>query len=142
MDIEDLDEVLRMESSSSLTPWSKGMFIEEMLNPYAHCFIIKLKENLDLGAVGFICFRNIGDESELFNLCVHPQYRHLGMGKKLMQFYIDFSFKMGIRTFYLDVSPSNWPAIHLYQLFSYQVMGVRPKFYQGKLDAVTMMKKV
>jgi ribosomal-protein-alanine acetyltransferase len=142
MEFEDLDEVLSMEASSSQTPWSKKMFIEELRNPLAHCFIVKNEGTPGNQALGFICFRNMGDESELLNILVHPQHRQLGMGKKLIQFYIDFCNQTQIRSFHLEVNASNLSAIHLYQLFSYHTVGVRKKFYQGKFDALRMVRKV
>ena len=141
METKDLDEVLDMEASSSLNPWSKNMFIEEMKNPFAFCFIIKIRGMLNHPAIGYICFRNIEDESELLNICVHPQYRQMGIGKKLMQFYIGFCRKMKIKTFYLEVNALNQSAVHLYRHFSYQSLGMRRKFYQGKFDALLMTKK-
>jgi len=141
METNDLDEVLDMEASSSLTPWSKNLFAEEMKNPFAYCFIIQMKGTSKNQVMGFICFRKIGDESELLNLCVHPQYRQMGIGKKLMLFYIGFSRKMKIKTFYLEVNALNQPAVHLYRHFSYQSLGMRRKFYQGKFDALLMTKK-
>lgn len=141
MDIKDLDEVLKVVVSS-LNPWSKNMFTEEMRNPLSYCYTIKMKGISEHSMVGFICFRNIVDESELLNLCVHPLYRQLGIGKKLMEFYIDFCSKINIKTFYLEVNALNQPAVHLYQLFSYQSVGMREKFYQGKFDALLMVKKV
>ena len=141
MENKDLDEVLGMEASSFPNPWSKNMFIEEMKNPFAYCFIIKMKGISKPVVMGFICFRNIGDESELLNICVHSQYRQMGIGKKFMQFYIGFCRKMKIKTFYLEVNVSNQPAVHLYHLFSYQSLGMRKKFYQGKFDALLMVKK-
>jgi ribosomal-protein-alanine N-acetyltransferase len=141
METNDLDEVLDMEASSSLTPWSQNLFAEEMKNPFAYCFIIQMEETSKHQVMGFICFRNIGDESELLNLCVHPQYRQMGIGKKLMLFYIGFSRKMKIKTFYLEVNALNQPAVHLYRHFSYQSLGMRRKFYQGKFDALLMIKK-
>jgi len=92
--------------------------------------------------VGFICFRNIEDESELLNICVHPHYRQSGIGKKLMQFYTGFCIKKKIKAFYLEVNASNRSAVHLYQSFSYQQLGIRKKFYQGKSDAFLMARKV
>jgi [ribosomal protein S18]-alanine N-acetyltransferase len=141
METNDLDEVLDMEASSSLNPWSNNMFAEEMKNPCAYCFIIQMKGTSKHQVMGFICFRNIGDESELLNICVHPQYRQMGIGKKLMQFYIGFCRKMKIKTFYLEVNALNQSAVHLYQHFSYQSLGMRRKFYQGKFDALLMTKK-
>jgi len=142
MDDEDLDEVLSIETSSSPNPWSKKMFVEELLSSFAHCFVIKNEGTLRDPIIGFICFRNIGEESELHNIVVHPQHRQLGVGKRLMEFYIDFCRQMQIKTFHLEVNSSNPSAIHLYELFSYQPVGVRKKFYQGKFDALYMVKKI
>ena len=142
MDIDDLDEVLAIDNSSSLTPWSKKMFIKEIRNPFTNCFVIKMEEGKKPSVIGFICFQTIKDESELHNICVHPLYRQLGMGKKMMQFYIDFCSQIGIKSFYLEVHSSNQSAIRLYQYFSYQPFGMRKKFYQGKFDALLMTKKV
>ena len=142
MDEKDLGEVVAIATSSTSNPWSINMFIEEMFSPLSYCFVIKMKGDSNYYLIGFICFRNIEDESELLNLCVHPQYRHLGIGKKLMQFYIGLCSKMKIKTFYLEVDSSNQVAIHLYQLFAYQLMGKRKKLYQGKFDALLMMKKI
>jgi ribosomal-protein-alanine N-acetyltransferase len=141
MDKKDLGEVVSIAASSSLNPWSMNMFIEEVLNPIAHCFVVKMRKVSKHPLVGFICFRNIEDESELLNICVHPQYRQLGVGKILMQFYIGFCSKMKIKTFYLEVDSLNQSATHLYRSFSYQPVGIRKKFYRGKFDALLMMKK-
>jgi ribosomal-protein-alanine N-acetyltransferase len=141
MDTQDLDEVLDMERSSSLTPWSRNQFIEEMNHPWAHCFIIKPEGILRHYVRGFICFRNIGEESELFNICVHPQYRQIGIGKRLMQFYIRFCSQRKIKAFYLEVNASNCSAMNFYQGFAYRSMGMRKKYYQGTIDALLMVKR-
>lgn len=140
MDVHDLDEVLKMESSSSV-PWSKKMFIEEMQNPLAHCFVINMKEGPGGRVIGFICFRNVGEESELLKICVHPQYRQKGIGKRLMRFYTEFCKSKKIKAFYLEVDASNRAAVHLYQSFSYEPLAIRKKFYHGRSDALLMVRK-
>jgi len=142
IDIQDLEEVLSIETSTSLTPWSPKMFLEEMQNPLAYCFVMKREDGLKPSVIGFICFRNVTEESELLNIRIHPHYRQRGFGKKLMQFYMDFCTPLGIKTFYLEVNVSNQAAIHLYQYFSYKTFGSRKNFYQGKFDALLMLKKV
>lgn len=141
MEREDLDEVLLIETSSSLTPWSREMFLEELRNPLAHSFVYRGDEPQGHPLAGFICFRNVGEESELLNIGVHPLYRRMGIGRKLMQFYIEFGKAEQIKTFYLEVHVSNPPAIRLYERFSYQLAGTRKKFYQGKFDALMMVKR-
>jgi ribosomal-protein-alanine N-acetyltransferase len=142
MEAEDLDEVLWIEHSSSHSPWSKKMFVEELENPFAHCFTMRDEEAPRHHVTGFICFRNIRDESELLNIGVHPHFRQLGIGKRLMEFYFDFCEKEPIKAFFLEVNSSNASAIHLYQLFYYQPIGMRKKFYQGKFDALLMVRKI
>jgi [ribosomal protein S18]-alanine N-acetyltransferase len=142
MEIRDLEDVHAIETTSSLTPWSKRMFMEEMSHPYAFCFVVTSKEPSDPRVVGFICFRNIGEESELLNICVHPDHRHVGFGRELMEFYTAFSLQRGMKTFHLEVNRANPSAVRLYHSFCYQPVGVRPKFYRGEFDALRMMKRV
>jgi ribosomal-protein-alanine N-acetyltransferase len=142
MNFNDLDEVLSIAASSPLNPWSKNMFIGEMRNPFSHSFTVRIQETSNPPVLGFICFRNIEDESELLNICIHPEHRLSGIGKTLMQFYIGFCTKRKITTFYLDVDASNRIAVNLYQSFSYQLLGIRKNFYQGKFDALLMVKKI
>ncbi len=139
---EDLAEVFSIETSDPVAPWSMNMFLAEMEHPLAHCFVIMRNDALNDSVIGYVCFRNVTEESELFKLCVHPSYRQLGIARKLMEFYIEFSSRMGVRTFYLEVNASNQPAIHLYQSFSYQPSGTRRKFYQESFDALLMMRQV
>lgn len=141
MNAKDLDDVVAIATSSTSNPWSRNMFLEEMLNRFAYCFVYRRKGSKQ-PLVGFICFRIVGDESELLNIGVHPQYRQMGIGKNLMQFYIGFCKEMGMKKSYLEVDSLNQPAIHLYQLSSYQTQGIRKKFYRGKFDALLMVKKI
>ncbi len=139
---EDLGEVFLIETSEPAAPWSLNMFLAEMEHPLAHCFVIKRENGFNHHVVGYVCFRNVTEESELLKLCVHPGYRKLGIARKLMEFYIEFSSQMGVRTFHLEVNASNQPAIHLYESFSYQPSGTRKKFYQESFDALLMMRQV
>ena len=131
-----------METTSSPTPWSKQMFIQEFDHPYASCFVMIAKEPAEPQVIGFICFRNVGEESELLNICVHPDHRHLGVGRELMAFYTDTSLQRGTKMFHLEVNRANPVALRLYDSFSYLPVGVSPKFYRGECDAVRMTKRV
>ncbi len=139
---QDLSQVFPIETSDPVAPWSMKMFLGEMEHPSAHCFVIMRNDGLNDSVVGYVCFRNVAEESELLKICVHPGYRQLGFAKKLMQFYLEFSYRMGVRTFHLEVNASNHPAINLYQSFSYRPSGTRKKFYQENLDALLMMRQI
>jgi len=136
MKIEDVEEVLPIAATSILNPWSRDMLLGEVAHPFSHCFLI-CREEEDV-PLGFICFRNIGEESELLNICIHPMHQKKGLGKRLMEFYIDFCSQKGVKKYYLEVNPQNIPAFRLYQSFAYQEAGKRKNFYQGKYEALLM----
>ncbi len=137
MDLEDLEEVLSIDASSSVEPWSKEMFLGEMVHPHGHCFVVGTEGG---PVLGYLCFRTLGEESELLNLAVHPSYRRQGIGTHLMRFYLDFCRGHGARQFYLEVERRNRQAIRLYKNFFYRTVGLRPRFYQGKFDALILRR--
>ena len=139
MEATDVDDIVKLGITGSSDPWSRHMFLGEMANPLSHCFVAR--EMGSCRAVGFICFRNVGEESELLNIGIHPLDRHKGNGRKLMEFYIDFCHERDVKRFYLEVNALNQVAIHLYRSFSYRPVGTRTKFYEGKFDALLMMKE-
>lgn len=139
MEAKDVDPILPMASASLLNPWSKEMFLGELIHPLSHCYY--LCEQKAIGEevpAGFICFRVMGEESELLNIYIHPRHRQKGLGRWLMKFYINFCKQKEVQKFYLEVDPLNLPAIRLYQSFAFRQAGVRKNFYRGRYDAMMM----
>ncbi|OGP65680.1 MAG: ribosomal-protein-alanine N-acetyltransferase [Deltaproteobacteria bacterium RBG_13_47_9] len=139
MEATDVDEIVTLEVTCSSDPWSRNMFLGEMSNLLSHCFVARGMDSPRV--LGFICFRNVGEESDLLNICIHPQHRQRGIGKRLMEFYIDFCRRRDVKRYYLEVNSLNQPAIRLYRSLSYQSTGVRAKFYARTFDALLMMKE-
>jgi len=143
MEIEDVEEVLPIAAATTYNPWSRKMILEEIAHPFSNCFLLCRKtESKAPLSLGFLCFRQVGEESELLNLCIGPEFRQQGFGKKLMSFYIYFCEKQGVNQYFLEVSVSNTPAIHLYHSFGFQSLGTRKNFYQGRHDALLMTRSV
>ncbi len=136
---QDLPDVLAIEKRSSVTPWSERMFLDEFSNPFAFCYVIE-EGGAVKRLVAYICFRILGNESEVLNLCVSPSWRGQGFGRKLMEFYLESCLAQGVERSYLEVCSSNDRAMGLYRSLSYEVVGRRKRFYQGRFDAFTLMK--
>ena len=141
MDESDLDEVAEMDASSRPTPWSRQSFFQELQNPFSYCFTLKKEIDSHARNIGFLCFRIVGEESEILSLVIHPKYRRKGSGKQLMKFYIDFCSQREIKAFYLETGASNQGAICLYESFSYHPIAIKRKYYQGEEDALLMMRR-
>ena len=142
MTLDDLDQVVWMESRCSLVPWSREAFVNEMSSPPTHFFTLKTTGRSPTVLIGFICFRTVEDESELLNLCVHPEYQRMGFAQDMMTFYIHFCRTMNIRKMFLEVGCTNQAAIRLYESLSYEPVGKRPRFYQGRIDALVMRREL
>ncbi len=139
MEKEDVEGVLPIAATNLLNPWSKNMFLEELAHPFSHCFLLSHQnDGHQDNPLGFLCFRNLGEESELLNLAISPDHRQKGLAKKLMEFYINFCYQKGVKKYYLEVHPQNIPAVRLYQSFAYQPTGRRKNFYQDKYEALLM----
>ena len=139
MSPDDLDQILEMEAPSP-SPWSRDMFLQEMSLPLAHCFSLRIEETPESPIIGFVCFRMVGDESELLKICVHPDHGRAGWGRRLMAFHLAYCRSRGIKTSFLEVSRNNDPALRLYKRFGYRRIGTRPNFYEGTVDAFLMVR--
>lgn len=56
----------------------------------------------------------------VYTFAVHPEFLKQGIGRKIMQFVIDYAGSLGMKAVRLDVYEKNAPAIHLYEEFGFQ----------------------
>ena len=94
---------------------------------------------------GFSLLRTVADEAELLLLAVARGAQRRGVGKSLLEHFVDHGRGNGIRRLHLEVRDGN-PAIAMYQDFGFKTEGRRPKYYSGQdgsqYDALTMARKL
>ncbi len=140
----DLKDVVTIENLSFSIPWSEEMFRSELSLDFSHNFTGKLhlNENRNI-LVGYICSWLFDGEAHILNIAVHPDYRRMGLGTYLMQFFIDFCRWKKAKTLSLDVRSSNHPAIEMYRKMGFRKRGLRPHYYADNgEDAVIMALKL
>lgn len=81
------------------------------------------------------------DEAEIQTLAVDPDYHGRGIGTQLFAKLINTLRERGAAFVYLEVRPSNTPAIKLYEHFGFQVFGNLEKYYSNG-DALLMMRNL
>lgn len=88
---------------------------------------------------GGVIIRKTLDEVEILNIAVHPDYQGQGIGTDLMArvllYYAD------VRVYILEVAIDNVPAIQLYTSAGFEVVGIRPQYYNrptGMVDGFIM----
>jgi peptidyl-dipeptidase Dcp len=65
--------------------------------------------------VGFMLLMNRGSEAQLRYFIILPEYRGIGLGKKLMELYLEFLKISGYRKSYLWTTHELYTAAHLYK---------------------------
>lgn len=95
--------------------------------------------------LGFSLYRTIASDSELLLLAVLPDRQRRGIGRRLLNHFIDDSKKSGAKTIHLEVRDGN-PAIRLYESIGFAAAGRRKNYYRGtdgtNRDALTFALNV
>ena len=93
--------------------------------------------------IGFAFWLTVVDNSELLLLAVLPELRGQGVGKILLEEWIDRSKEARVQNLFLEVRETN-NALDFYRLFGFDVIGKRPNYYKlpdgNNLAALTMKK--
>lgn len=75
------------------------------------------------------------------NIAVHPEFRGMGIGNKILEELIKLCEKRNIPSMTLEVRISNTIAQNLYKKFGFKEAGVRKKYYgDNDEDALIMWR--
>ncbi|HEX6217650.1 MAG TPA: GNAT family N-acetyltransferase, partial [Sphingomicrobium sp.] len=92
-------------------------------------------------AVGFGLQRIIAGDGELLLLAVHPDHRRRGIGRHLLNHFLDDARDAGSSRVHLEVREGN-PAVAMYRSAGFKTVGRRRKYYHGRtggqFDALTL----
>ena len=94
---------------------------------------------------GFSLFRTVADEAELLLLAVAPDHRRRGIGRMLLDQFMDHARNVGASRVHLEVREGN-PAVIMYRQAGFNLAGRRPKYYRGRFggdfDALTLSRSL
>jgi [ribosomal protein S18]-alanine N-acetyltransferase len=139
MSIRDLPEILSIEKESFASPWTVGMFKDELKVPQSQCLVarIGLREDSIIG--GYIIFWIVADEAHLHNLAVKKEFRRQGLARHLIDIMFEMSRQAGLKKQTLEVRESNAEAIRLYEKCGFVVRGRRPLYYTDTREDALIM---
>ena len=131
---ENIHGVAELAKCCFSTPWSEDIYRRELENPQSVGFVCT-----DGGrVVGMIHCNFVLDELTLNTLCIAPEYRRLGLAKRLWNAVREMM--QGVCTVcYLEVRESNQAARRLYERCGFREVAVRKNYYERpREDAVLM----
>lgn len=139
MTVSDIAEIARIERDVFSDPWSEESLRYLCGGGSAVGAVIR-----DGGAVAaYGGMEYAADEAHITNIAVRPEYRRRGYAAAVMRFLGDFAKSRGAERAFLDVRPSNKPAIALYTKLGYLPAGTVPHGYSHPTeDALVMVKNL
>ena len=91
--------------------------------------------------LGFSLFRIVGGEAELLLLAVDPDHPGRGVGRLLLEEFVEHARRAGATRVHLEVREGN-PAVAMYRRAGFEPAGRREKYYRGRddrqYDAITL----
>ena len=134
---EDVDDIFEISSLSFNTPWSYESIKSEINNPLAKYIVALDLDNKKI--IGFIGAWIIASEADIVNIAVHPKYRNLGIGSKLLSSFIELGRNEDWYKITLEVRESNLSAQKLYSKYNFKVDGIRKNYYEDTKENAILM---
>jgi ribosomal-protein-alanine N-acetyltransferase len=143
MKAADLDEVMVVERACFGNPWTRWYFMQELQrNPLSHLFVLRILHNGKESIVGFLVCWILNAELHINNIAIHPDWQSRGLGRKLMEFAMDFGKKNHCHCAALEVRVSNARAIELYKRLGFVVIGQAQRYYDDGENAYILRRQI
>ncbi len=136
MQLRDLETVIGIEREIYPFPWTSGNFRDSLLSGYSCWVCEKAGPVVAYGVVMLAA-----DEAHVLNIGVARDWQRRGIGRALMEHLVGVARDYGAATVFLEVRPSNGPALRLYERMGFNEIGVRKNYYpaaKGREDAIVM----
>ena len=137
MTINDFEEIADNLEENFDNFWSASILKQEIENSFnlpKYYFVAKLNSEI----VGFCGVSQILDELDITNIVTKKDKRNSGIASSLLTKIISFANTLNIKTITLEVNENNTSALHLYEKFNFQKVGIRKNYYNGKDNAILM----
>ncbi|MBN2327536.1 MAG: ribosomal protein S18-alanine N-acetyltransferase [Candidatus Omnitrophica bacterium] len=137
----DLDSILAIELQSFSDPWTRDVFLSE-LHPRGYNFNLAMVEE-ETGAVAGYCFFWVvsGDEVQISNIAVHPDFRRRGVAQQLVEGALQEGRSRQAVSVSLEVRESNAAARAFYQKIGFEEVGRRPQYYRLPVEDALILRK-
>jgi len=124
MQEDDLPQVIEIERQSYPHPWTQVIFGDCLQAGYS-CWVSGRRGVIE--AYGILSVA-VG-ESHVLNICVRPESRQQGIGRKLLRHLVSVARRHEAEVIFLEVRPSNTTARALYEDEGFNELGNRRDYY-------------
>jgi len=133
---DDAHELAYLELEIFTAPWSESSLKSCLQLPNVEGDVAVLEQSI----VGYVFAQYVVDEAHLLNIAVRKQYRRRGIGRKLLEKFLEVCNRRGSRLSYLEVRSGNRAAQKMYYDFGFMPLSVRKRYYPDGEDALILVK--
>lgn len=135
MTLNDLEQIKNILATDFDDFWSYDILKQEL--QYSNSYFIVAKNN-DNTIVGFAGIKVIVDNADIMNIVVRKDIRNQKIGSILLNYLINLSKQLALKSITLEVNENNFIAIHLYEKMNFKIIGIRKKYYNNIDNAIIM----
>lgn len=135
MSTEDLEQVAELEKICFSESWSYAILESGLNSDYDRFYVFEQDERI----LGYCNLRVLCGEGEIERICVHPDVRRFGIGRKLMEAMDMFARDNQVTAMTLEVRESNLAAQKLYESFGFLAEAVRKNYYHNPTEHAVIM---
>ena len=141
MEVGHLDEIISIEEAVFPTPWTRGMFEQEIARrhvvegPGSYAVVAIGDGEVIAYSIAWLLF----DEVHLVNIAVRSDHQERGIGTLLLNHLIDEACRTGKLIITLEVRESNIAAQAFYRGFMFREIGVRRGYYSDNRENAVLM---
>lgn len=132
----DIDSIMEIEITVYPHPWTPGIF-RDCLRVGYYCQLMETAQVVEAYGIMSVAAR----ECHILNLCVRKQVQGKGIGKIMLEHLLGAAKRLHAETAFLEVRPSNKPALALYSAVGFNEVGIRRAYYpdtEGREDALIL----
>ncbi len=140
MQQRDLAAVYELEKLCQAYPWPRWWF-RKTLRAGASGWLLEKEGKV----IGFGILKTDKARAHILNMCVSPEHRRRGLGRRIMLQLLVIARKRHTRQAWLEVRSSNHTAIQLYRKLGFHMQGIRKHYYPtrtGRENAIIMARKL
>jgi ribosomal-protein-alanine N-acetyltransferase len=138
---EDVPRVHEIDVLSFSIPWPEKSYLFELMeNPTTLALVAEsVSPGGSLVVVGMAVVWIIIDEAHIATIAIHPDFRGLGFGKRLLGETLRQSMQRGVNAVTLEVRENNLLAQQMYVKFGFKIVGRRLHYYKDNNEDAILM---
>lgn len=137
--LTDINGIWAIEKVSFPTPWSRFSFLAELGHSLSHTLVAGPPRPQRWQVWGYIIYWVVAEEMHILNLAVHPSHRRQGLARCLLTKAMAHARELDAQVAWLEVRPSNTPALNLYHSLGFRKVGRRPRYYEDTQEDALLL---